>query len=49
MATWFRAVSAPFRGSPEAAAFAEVSDALAALARLHPFGVEDHELVSISV
>ena len=31
------------------AAFAEVSDALAALARLHPFGVEDHELVSISV
>ena len=36
-------------GSPEAAAFAEVSDALAALARLHPFGVEDHELVSISV
>lgn len=36
-------------GSPEAAAFAEVSDALAALARLHPFGIEDHELVSISV
>lgn len=36
-------------GSPEAAAFAEVSDALAALARLRPFGIEDHELVSISV
>ena len=34
-------------GSPEAAAFAEVSDALAALARLHPFGIEDHELVSV--
>ena len=35
--------------SPEAAACAEVSDALATLVRLHPFGVEDHELVSISV
>lgn len=41
-------VSALFR-QPEAAAFAEVSDALAALARLRPFGIEDHELVSISV
>lgn len=42
-------VSALFRAAPKSAAFAEVSDALAALARLRPFGIEDHELVSISV
>lgn len=34
-------------GSPEASAFAEVSGALAALARLRPFSIEDHELVGV--
>ena len=34
-------------GSPEASAFAEMSGALAALARLRPFGIEDHELAGV--
>ncbi|MEC4176354.1 molecular chaperone TorD family protein [Adlercreutzia sp. R7] len=35
-------------GSPETAVFAEVSEALDALKRVRPFGIEDHELVSAS-
>lgn len=34
--------------SPETAAFAEVSEALATLKRVCPYGIEDHELVSVS-
>lgn len=33
--------------SPEAAAFAAVSDALTILKRLHPYGIEDHELEGV--
>lgn len=33
--------------SPETAAFAAVSEALAALSCMRPFGIEDHELVAI--
>ena len=34
--------------SPETTAFAEVSEALATLKRVCPYGIEDHELASIS-
>ncbi|WP_295997181.1 hypothetical protein [uncultured Adlercreutzia sp.] len=34
-------------GSAEARALAEVADALQALDRLRPYGIEDHELVEV--
>lgn len=33
--------------SPEQAAFTEVADSLATLRRIHPYGIEDHELIAI--